>query len=253
MSDPHHPDHIDHIDHELAALLAGECDRETTLVASAHLHACSECTEELISVAVATGALRFADRAQRAADSPITSSGHAEPGLNIDRYTAAPDDASRQVTAILQRSDRGRQWPRTAIAAAAAVILVAGGTLIGTQLHRITKRPAASVAVQAPLRPVQAPSDVSGRIQVTATGDTRDLNVHTSGLPAAPANHYYEVWVFNPSSLKMLPMGILGPSGQGQYQIAAPIMSGYSAVDISLQTDNGNPVHSDTSVLRAYL
>jgi hypothetical protein len=61
------------------------------------------------------------------------------------------------------------------------------------------------------------------------------------------------VWVFNPSSLKMLPMGILGPSGQGQYQIAAPIMSGYSAVDISLQTDNGNPVHSNTSVLRAYL
>jgi Anti-sigma-K factor rskA len=250
MSDPHHPDHIDH---ELAALLAGECDRETTLGAAAHLRACPACTEELISVAVATGALRFADRAQRAVDAPpsLTASGD-ERVLNIDRYSGEPDDANRQVTAILQRGDRSRRWPRM-VAAAAAVTLVAGGTVIGTQVHLITKTRAAPVAVQAPLRPVQAPLDVSGRIQVTATGDSRDLDVHTSGLPPAPASDYYEVWVFNPSSLKMLPMGILGPSGQGQYQVAASIMSGYSAVDISLQTDNGNPAHSNTSVLRAYL
>jgi Anti-sigma-K factor rskA len=251
VSDPHHPDHVDL---ELAALLAGECDRETTLGVAAHLRACTACAEELISVAVVTGALRFADRTQRALDSPPlpASSADAERSPLIDRYTAQADDADGQVSTILRR-DRARQWRRVAVAAAAAVVLVAGGTLIGTQLHRSTKTPAAPVAIQAPLRPVQAPASARGRIQVTATGDTRELEVHTSGLPAAPANQYYEVWVFNPTSLKMLPMGILGPSGQGQYQIAAPIMSGYSAVDISLQINNGEPDHSNTSVLRAYL
>jgi Anti-sigma-K factor rskA len=120
-------------------------------------------------------------------------------------------------------------------------------------LNRTAKPPSAPVTIQAPLRPIQAPDHAAGGIEVTAAGDTRQLDVHTSGLPDPPPDHYYEVWVFNPATLKMLPMGILGPSGQGQYQIAAPIMAGYNAVDISLQTNNGDPNHSNTSVLRAYL
>jgi hypothetical protein len=48
-------------------------------------------------------------------------------------------------------------------------------------------------------------------------------------------------------------MGILGPSGQGQYQIAASIMAGYSAVDISLRPNDGDPAHANISVLRAYV
>jgi hypothetical protein len=221
---------------------------------AAHLRACPECVDELISIAVVTGALRFADRTQRAPDfpsHPAVPDDTTQPS-DIHPIGDEPDEAARQIATILRR-DRTHRWRQRAMAAAAAVILLAGGTLLGNDLNHTAKPPTAPIAVQAPLRPIQAPPSAGGRIQVTVTGDTRQLDVQTSGLPAAPPDHYYEVWVFNPATLKMLPMGILGPSGQGQYQIAAPIMAGYNAVDISLQTNNGNPNHSNTSVLRAYL
>jgi len=61
------------------------------------------------------------------------------------------------------------------------------------------------------------------------------------------------VWLLDPATLKMLPMGVLSPSGHGEYSVSATIMNGYSAVDVSLQANNGNPAHSQTSVMRAYL
>jgi anti-sigma factor RsiW len=250
MSDPHHPGHVSD---ELAGLLSGECDRDATSAVAAHLRACPQCADELISVAVVTGALRYANRAQRALDTPSWPSGESDPSqaLDVDR-TQTAGAASRQVATLLRR-DRRRQQARRAIAAAAAIILLAAGAFIGDRLHHHASPPTAPVALRAPLRPVHAPANAGGQIEVTATGNIRQLDVHARGLPAPPANHYYEVWVFNPATLKMLPMGILGPSGQGQYQIAAPIMAGYSAIDISLQPNNGDPAHSNISVLRAYV
>jgi hypothetical protein len=51
----------------------------------------------------------------------------------------------------------------------------------------------------------------------------------------------------------MMPMGTLPPSGQASYGVSASLMAGYSAVDISLQANNGNPAHSAVSVLRGSL
>jgi hypothetical protein len=48
----------------------------------------------------------------------------------------------------------------------------------------------------------------------------------------------------------MLPVGVLSPSGTGSYALSASVMGQFSAVDVSLQANNGNPAHSDTSVLR---
>jgi hypothetical protein len=246
VSDPHH---LDHVGEELPGLLAGECDRATTFAVAAHLRACPDCTDELISIAVVTGTLRFAERAERTLNPPAVAV--LSSNLDRDDLGSGPDEISEKVATIVG-NDRARKWRQRVTAAAAAVILVAAGALIGTQLNR-THTAHAPVSVQARLQPVQAPPGAGGRIQVAATSQTRQLEVYTVGLPAAPPNHYYEVWVFDPATLKMLPMGILGPSGQGQYQIAAPIMAGYSAVDISLQTNDGNPAHSNVSVLRAYL
>ena len=86
---------------------------------------------------------------------------------------------------------------------------------------------------------------------MVADGPARTLTLRTSGLPQPQPASFYEVWLFDPTTTKMLPMGVLPPSGTGAYAVRADIMAGYSAVDVSLQADNGDPAHSHTSVLRA--
>ena len=70
-------------------------------------------------------------------------------------------------------------------------------------------------------------------------------------MPPAPES-FYEVWLLNPATLKMLPVGVLPPSGSGTYNMDAALMKDYSAVDVSLQVNDGNPAHSKVSVLRGY-
>ena len=100
---------------------------------------------------------------------------------------------------------------------------------------------------------IKAPPGTSGTVAVYAQGSTRTLRVEALGLPEPTSHDFYEVWLLDPATQKMMAMGVLAPSGGGEYSVSANIMAGYSAVDISLQTNDGNPAHSQTSVLRAYL
>ncbi len=109
------------------------------------------------------------------------------------------------------------------------------------------------VVGRATLHPLDAPAAASGNITVTASSGGRLMVVRTHGLPAPGGQHFYEVWLLDPVTLKMLPMGALPPSGQASYGVATSLMAGYAAVDISLQADNGNPAHSAVSVLRGSL
>jgi hypothetical protein len=90
-------------------------------------------------------------------------------------------------------------------------------------------------------------------VSVFADGTTRSLTVETHRLPEPAPQRFYEVWLLDPATRKMLPMGVLSPSGRGNYSVSAGIMAGYSAVDVSLQANDGDPAHSETSVLRAQL
>ena len=100
---------------------------------------------------------------------------------------------------------------------------------------------------------IAASASASGDVRVVASGDLRQLQVDADGLGTPPVNDYYEVWLLDPRTSQMLPMGILSPTGIGKYTTTKGIMSGYSAVDISLQSNDGNPAHSATSLLRAQL
>jgi anti-sigma-K factor RskA len=77
--------------------------------------------------------------------------------------------------------------------------------------------------------------------------------VRTRDLAGLSSQKFYEVWLLDPATQKMLAVGVLPPSGNGDYEVTAGLMAGYSAVDVSLQSDDGNPAHSQTSVLRALL
>jgi hypothetical protein len=218
----------DHCSEELSSLLSGELGREETHRVVAHLRECGECTGELVSVAVAYGSLRAARRAEESLSPSSEVQGREsleQPPLHLPLAKA-------------------RRRPFL-VAAAALVVVVAVG--LGLVLGRSSPSPIYALAT---LHHMDAPATATGRVTVRSTSRVKEMGVTTTGLPALPANHYYEVWLLQPQTNKMLPVGLLPPSGQGTYAVSGSIMSQYSAVDISLQTNNGDPAHSRFSVLR---
>jgi len=131
------------------------------------------------------------------------------------------------------------------VAAAALVVIAASIGIISSA----SRPPAANVAV-ASLHHLDAPASVVGEVSVHATAVELEMLVSTQGLPAAPADHFYEVWLLAPQTNKMLPLGVLSVTGTSTFHISRPLMNQFSAVDISLQDNNGSPQHSTISVLR---
>ena len=50
---------------------------------------------------------------------------------------------------------------------------------------------------------------------------------------------------------KMLPLGQVTPGRVATFEIPESLVAAYSAIDVSLEADDGDPGHSVTSVLRA--
>lgn len=238
-----------HVTDELPALLAGECSRAQTLAVAAHLRSCRPCQEELVSIAVAAGTLRAAARAEQAPPSALPPS--PVPGsLDEKRSPVAPvPDTPEWLRRIPRRGPAGWETRRRILALAAAVVVIAGAVAAGLGLS--ASGPA--VTNRAALHPLTAPAAARGAVTVTAASGARQVQVSTDGLPAPGRGHFYEVWLLDPVTLKMMPMGALAPSGQATFGVATGLMAGYSAVDISLQANNGNPAHSAVSVLRGTL
>ena len=248
MSSP--KDH-DHGSFDLVGLIAGELGRDETIAVGRHLHSCPRCTEELVDLVVAHGALSAASSALLQLGEEPT--GHPGPHARVADMLG--HDAERPALPLLEvatteatgRMTRPRRLAAVAgVAAAILVLLVVGLFLVRAENHS-----SGAVVASAPLKPIDAPASATGSIKAVAVGRTRNLIVDTKNLATPSGQHFYEVWMLNPSTLKMLPVGVLPPSGTGTYSMGASIMAGYSAVDISLQANNGNPAHSNTSVLRA--
>ena len=100
-----------------------------------------------------------------------------------------------------------------------------------------------------------APAAAHGTVAMVSLGPTaRRITINISSLPPAGRGHFYEAWLLQPASGKMLPVGILlTPGSPVSYRLPATLTLGYSYVDISRQANDGDPVHSADSVLRAQL
>ena len=138
------------------------------------------------------------------------------------------------------------EGPWIGVAAAAAAVVIAASVFAGTRLGS----GGGGAQAQALFRGVGTVSG-GGDVTMRSKSGTTNMLVSTSGLPA-PSNHsFYEVWLFDPRTGKMLAVGVLGPAGKGAYSLSQALLNRYQAVDISLQRDDGNPAHSKDSVLRA--
>jgi len=224
-----------HYEDELFAFLSGELGHLEMLDVAAHLRECSECSSELISVAVAVGSLRAAHRVESFLREPSI-----EPKVSRESIFDEPTEQPP-----LRFSTR--RQPKLVLWAAAAVLIVGLVTGVTLLIGRATNPP---VSAMAALHHLDSPLSASGVATVRTSHHIQLMDVETSGLPGAPANHFYEVWLLQPATNKMLPVGLLSPSGRGSYAVASAVMAQYSAVDISLQDNDGNPAHSTVSVLR---
>jgi anti-sigma-K factor RskA len=135
----------------------------------------------------------------------------------------------------------------TAVAAAVIVGLVGLGWAVSRQSPTAPEAPVSAVAS---LRHLDAPTFATGVVVVRSIGSTRQMHIRIDGLGHPPPNHFYEVWLLRPATNKMLPVGILPPSGAANFELSASLMSQYSAIDVSLQVNDGDATHSSQSVLR---
>ena len=256
-------DRTAHDSPDLVGLLAGELGRNETIEAAHHLEGCDLCAHELADLAVAHAALQSSGRVTTQLDTarmpPTSTPGDGGDVGDVDDplprlVLPLGDPAAGPPAGPPGRPSDPRPRPgrwRVLTIAAAAVLVIGTGTAVGLAAthSRSTPVPVATAALQ----PIAAPPGSSGAVAVYAEGQTRSLVVDIHHLPDPGPQSFYEVWLLDPATRKMLSMGVLSPSGHGRFDVSAGIMDGYSAVDVSLQANDGDPAHSRTSVLRAYL
>jgi anti-sigma factor RsiW len=223
---------------DLSALVRGELTNAEVAAAAAHLDRCDPCRRLLAEVATGHSLATSAARTLRSARAD----------------GAPPPDA-----AAVPPGPRARRLVPTSTMAAAALALVlgvvAGGTVMGL-------RPAPAdreVAVPSPeppertavLDPVE-PGGSSGRVSMAAAdGEVTRMTVDAAALPRVRRGQYYYVWLFDPATNKMLPLGQVGAHGTATFELPTSLLGRYTAIDVSLEHDDGDPGHSVTSVLRA--
>ena len=212
---------------DLLALLRGELSNPLTAEAGDHLDGCPGCRAELAELATANAMLSRSARTLA---------------------TRAP--APETVPALPPRPPFRRRRRRALGLAAAAVVVIAVAAA-ATFVTRGPEQPAGpQPEVSASLDPVDGAA--GGRVlMTTGPAGSTEMTITTRDLPRAHRGQFYEAWLLDPATRKMLPLGQLGPSGRASFEIDDRLLGRYTAVDVSLEADDGDPQHSVTSVLRA--
>ena len=245
---------------QLAPLLAGELTLAELRAVVLHVRHCPVCQAELVEVAAGYGAL------QGVAREGLTDLAEPPPLAvhPIDATPVRPLEVVADDPVDAAGSGRGRRsrTPRalTAVAAAAAVVLLISGVLVGTRIggQETIAAPPTTATTLPPIATVEMIR--KGAIEANGTlamaevpgtaGAEQVMSVDTSALPPAPDGYFYEVWLLQPETGQMLPVGVLPDGGTASFPLSADLIANYQAVDISQQPDDGSVVHSGDSILR---
>jgi anti-sigma-K factor RskA/putative zinc finger protein len=238
----------DEVVEDLPSLLTGELGRAQLAEVAAHLRGCAECRIELVEVATAHGALASARHM-------LADLERVEPVATLDTRSPEP----LPPLPPLRASGRAgtQRGVLTGLVAAAVVVALAIGGLAASDRWPFSSRNPSVAGRQAVLAPVPGASgdvpvaSASGVVRMTGPGARTDMTIRTSGLPPAARGQFYYAWLLDPKTNKMLPLGVVAADSSATFEVQSDLVGRYSAVDISLQADDGNPVHSPVSVLRA--
>ncbi len=239
----------DHAD--LSGLLRGELGNAEALEVAEHTKDCSTCRDDLVDLSLGHALLTAAVR-RAGVSTPAEVSADTHPG---------PVPLPAELRAEIRR--RRRRRPVLVAAAAVAVAALSAALLLpGGDSTPPAARPAPTSTTPAPttgpqqvaaLEPVAGAAGAAGG-QVAMDTDRQQVTrmwVDTVDLPNAARGEFYYVWLLDPATNKMLPLGQVAPGHRASFDVPESLVVAYSAIDISLETDDGDPGHSVTSVLRA--
>jgi anti-sigma-K factor RskA len=148
-----------------------------------------------------------------------------------------------------RRSLTLRPLPAAGLAAVLLALGVAAGNLLGGDADEDVA--AGRVVVLAPVEP--GDDGAEGTATLAASGSR--ATVHLENLPPSEPGQFYELWLLNTVD-DMVALGSFSvpPSGELDVTVPLPADAGrFSALDLSLEPDDGDPAHSTVSVLRAPL
>jgi hypothetical protein len=163
--------------------------------------------------------------------------------------------------AVLPPARGTRWWRRTAVPVAAAVLGVLAGTAIGYAVSGAADPQPPPGAVVAQLGPV-GPLDPGGTGQVLMVSDGPEerMQVVLSGVDDLAGGDYLQVWLLDPVDARLVALGGLTPvpGEAGTYRGTFTVPPGlplarYGTVDVSVERWDGDPGHSQLSVLRGAL
>ncbi len=183
----------------------------------------------------------------------VLASHEAPPAGLSDRIIAAARSTEQSAQPAPSRKERSRyEWwkrlvPTLGVAAASAAAAVAI-TLVATR-----DPGPGTPTLEASIVPHSTKDPVAGRVALYQP-DANDgrIMIDLSAFPAASAGHHYQVWVLKKGSTVMESIGAFNVSSKTTHiEARLPSRGEYSAVDISLEEDNGPPEHSGTSVAGA--
>jgi hypothetical protein len=214
----------EHVD--LFGLLRGELSNVESISAGDHLADCPTCPEELWDAVVG-----HALRARASATlGPISTP-------PVPRPLVLPSPTRRRRTVLL--------------ASAAAVVLAAavGGTAWLLSGEEGTS-PGPGAGIEAALSPLSVSGAGDGQVRMVEHGGLTRMSFSVHGLPRTANGEFYYAWLLDPTTNKMLPLGQVDPGSGASFDLDDALVTSYSAVDVSLEADDGDPAHSVTSVLR---
>jgi Anti-sigma-K factor rskA len=237
---------VTHLDEEVMAQWALD-GSEPAADAADHLATCPQCQATLAELRELSTELRQTpelstpptsvwDQISAELDlSPITTdpgSTGGEPG------SAGGEDAEPA---------RRRGYGRGALALAASVAVFLGiGIGLGGAALFAGDEPATTPVAVVQLEPLPGKTG-GGTADLIQPGN--ELQVSVTGLDAQTG--FYELWLINSDGQRMVSLGVLDPARPGTFVIPADLTSqGYRIVDVSLEPNDGNPVHSRDSIVR---
>jgi hypothetical protein len=210
-------------DIDFDAYLLGEGGRDSWSATTRHLYECDDCRRELIDHVAAGVALRHLAMVETTlpAVRPMTRDHDAEDLPQLQIPTQATPAHPMSESAADRRGVGRRVW-----ALVAAVALLVGG--LGWWAGQAR----------------------SGAVTMHSSPGTAQMDIDLVGLPPTDTRHYYYAWLLDPTSNKMLPLGVVTAGHTSTFSLDPRLAGRYTTVDISLQADNGDPTHSQESLLR---